>query len=103
MPWKLIGFILILGIVVVFIGFNIENKSDISFGFAVLENVPIFISLFTAFLLGAVVALPFAISKAKKIKASSSPRKVKKKKEKEKVVTEPVYPQETDNETTLKK
>ncbi|MFP4384902.1 MAG: hypothetical protein ACLFST_01630 [Spirochaetia bacterium] len=101
MPWKLIGFILILGIVVVFIGFNIENKSDISFGFAVLENVPIFISLFTAFLFGAVVALPFAVSKAKKIKASSR-RKVKKKKDKEKV-GEPVYPQETENEKTPKK
>jgi uncharacterized integral membrane protein len=79
MPWKLIAFILIIGLVVVFIGFNIENKSDISFGFAVIEDVPIFISLFTAFLLGAIVALPFTISKNRKSKSKLKKMKKEKK------------------------
>lgn len=66
MPWRLIAFITILGLVVIFAGFNINNSSDVSFGFAVVEEVPIFISLFFAFVVGVVVMVPFVIGRTRK-------------------------------------
>lgn len=61
MPWRLIAFLIVLTIVVLFAGFNITNVSNISFGFYTLTKVPVFLSLFVAFLLGAVLVLPFAV------------------------------------------
>jgi uncharacterized integral membrane protein len=60
-PFKLIIFLVILAVFVFFAGFNISHSSTISFGFYKFEDVPIFISLFIAFLLGAFVMLPFVI------------------------------------------
>lgn len=65
-PWKLIIFLIILAFVVFFAGFNINNISSISFGFFKLEEVPIFLSLFIAFLLGAFVMLPFTFRRGKR-------------------------------------
>jgi uncharacterized integral membrane protein len=61
MPWKLIVFLLIIGLVLAFVGFNAANTSDISFGFYRFEDVPIFVSLFAAFFLGVLVTLPFTV------------------------------------------
>lgn len=61
MPWRLVAFLIVLTIVVLFAGFNITNVSDISFGFYTVQKVPVFLSLFVAFLLGAVLVLPFAV------------------------------------------
>ena len=58
MPWKLLFFIIVLALVVTFVGLNVGNTSDISFGFHSFSDVPIFISLFAAFLLGVLVTLP---------------------------------------------
>jgi uncharacterized integral membrane protein len=63
MPWKFLGFLLILAVFVVFAGLNVENVSDISFGFVTLEEVPIFLSLSLSFILGAVLMLPFTLTK----------------------------------------
>lgn len=65
-PWKMIFFLAILAIVVFFAGFNITNVSDISFGFYTVSEVPIFISLFVAFLAGALVMIPFVARKKRK-------------------------------------
>ena len=65
MPWKLVIFLTGLAIAVIFSAFNAKNVSDISFGFFIFKEVPVFISLFIAFLLGSLVTLPFAI-KARK-------------------------------------
>ena len=80
MPWRLIGFILCIVLVTVFIGFNLDNSCNISFGFYELEEVPIFFSLMTAFLLGVVVVLPFTLVKKQS-------KKTKQPKEKNHVVT----------------
>ncbi len=61
MPWRLVVFILILGFVVLFAGANITNASDISFGFYTVEDVPIFISLFFAYVVGVLTMVPFTI------------------------------------------
>jgi uncharacterized integral membrane protein len=59
MPWKLIAFLVVIGIILAFVGFNAANTSDVSFGFYRFEDVPIFISLFAAFFIGVLVTLPF--------------------------------------------
>lgn len=58
MPWRLIGFILLLALFLAFIALNLEHRTDISFGVVTIENVPVFLSLFGAFVLGVLVALP---------------------------------------------
>ena len=63
MPWKFLGFLVVLGLFVIFAGINIENTSDISFGFVVINDVPIFLSLSLAFILGAILMLPFSLNK----------------------------------------
>lgn len=72
MPWRLIAFLIVLTIVVLFAGFNISNVSDISFGFYTLTKVPVFLSLFISFLLGTFLVLPFAF---KKRNAKGTPKK----------------------------
>ncbi len=66
MPWKLIVFLLTLTLIVCFIGFNLDHQSDISFGFYSFEEVPIFVSLFSAFLLGCLIMLPFTFRRGKR-------------------------------------
>jgi uncharacterized integral membrane protein len=66
MPWRMIVFLIVLGLVVFFASFNITNVSDISFGVTELKDIPIFVSLFISFLIGAVVMLPFVFAKGKK-------------------------------------
>jgi uncharacterized integral membrane protein len=61
MPWRLVLFLVALALMVAFAGFNLDNTADVSFGFYTIPSVPIFISLFTSFLLGAVVMLPFSM------------------------------------------
>jgi|ABPT01.1.fsa_nt_gi uncharacterized integral membrane protein len=65
-PWKLIIFLVILAVFVLFAGFNISHTSTISFGFYKFEDIPIFVSLFIAFILGAFVMLPFVIFSGRK-------------------------------------
>ncbi|GHV60598.1 hypothetical protein AGMMS49587_02440 [Spirochaetia bacterium] len=69
MPWRLIGFILIFALLVVFIAFNLDNKSDISFGFAKIEQAPVYLTAFSSFALGMILAVPFVISLRLKRKA----------------------------------
>lgn len=85
-PWKLIFFLIILTLVILFAGFNIRNTVDISLGFTIYEEVPIFIALFIAFLLGNFVMLPFALGKnrrTKKAKEEKARKKLEKEEQKE--------------------
>ena len=76
MPWKMVFFLIVLAVVVFFAGFNITNVSDISFGFYTASDVPIFISLFVAFVAGTLVMIPFV---AKKKLPKKKEKKLKKK------------------------
>ncbi len=81
MPWKFVTVLVILGIVLLFVAFNVNNTSDISFGIYRAEDVPIFLSLFIAFFLGFLVTLPFALSSSsRKTKASLEKRREKEEK-----------------------
>lgn len=66
MPWKLIAFLAILLVITLFIGFNLDNRCDVSFIFYKYSDVPIFVSLLFAYAAGAVTAVPFIIGHGKK-------------------------------------
>jgi uncharacterized membrane protein YciS (DUF1049 family) len=62
MPWRLLVFIVIGAVFLGFIGFNLENRCDVSFGFYVFSQVPVFLSTLFAFVLGLALAFPLAVS-----------------------------------------
>lgn len=68
MSGKLIFFVVWLVLLLLFAGFNMKNISDISFGFYQFKDVPIFISLLFAFILGIIFSVPFLSSSKKKNK-----------------------------------
>ena len=84
MSGKMVFFLVIIAFVVFFAGFNLTNTSDISFGFATIKTVPIFVSLFIAYLAGTLTMLPFMIKSKRR----------KKKKSIEEGLSEPVLPQD---------
>jgi uncharacterized integral membrane protein len=86
MPWRLIGFIILFGILLVFISLNLQNSCNISFGFKTIENVPVYLTAFCAFALGLLCAIPLSISfrrkkKTKRIAPSGENKPGKKKKD----------------------
>jgi hypothetical protein len=68
MPWRLIGLVLLLVIFLTFIGLNLENSCNISFGFKTLEGVPVYFTAFAGFALGLLWSIPFAIALSRKRK-----------------------------------
>ena len=65
MPVRLVFFLITLIIIVAFIGFNIENRSDIRLWFndkGIIRNVPIFVSMFVAYVLGVLSVIPSIVS-----------------------------------------
>jgi uncharacterized integral membrane protein len=62
MPWRLIGFILVFAVLLVFITLNLGNTCDISFGFKTITDAPVFLTIFCAFALGLLCAIPLSIS-----------------------------------------
>ncbi len=66
MPWKFIFFLFMLVITTVFIGFNLENRCDISLIFYTWKDVPIFVSLLFGYVVGAVTVLPVFFATRKK-------------------------------------
>jgi uncharacterized integral membrane protein len=62
MPWRLIGFIVLFAIFLTFIGFNLENRCDISFGFREFPQVPVYLTTFASFVFGMLITIPFAIT-----------------------------------------
>ena len=81
MPWRLIGFILIFGIFLAFVAFNLGNRCDINFGFKTFSDVPVFFTVFTSFALGMLCSLPFMLRsrlKKKNKPIDSSTQKPKK-------------------------
>jgi uncharacterized integral membrane protein len=62
MPWRLIGFVLLGAVFLCFIGFNLDNRCDISVGFFTFSQVPVYLTAFSAFVLGLFLALPLVVS-----------------------------------------
>ena len=62
MPWRLIQFIILFAIFLLFIIFNLENRCDINFGFTKVTDVPVFLTVFCAFIAGILCAFPFMLA-----------------------------------------
>jgi uncharacterized integral membrane protein len=75
MPWRLIALIIILAVLLAFITFNLSNRCDISFGIKVYKDIPVFLTIFTSFILGMLCALPIKISADKKHKETLKDKK----------------------------
>lgn len=58
MPWRRLLFLVVLALVVVLLADNMENRASFSFVFARVEEVPIFMALLVAFIVGALTMLP---------------------------------------------
>ncbi|MCR5288595.1 MAG: hypothetical protein K6E51_01230 [Treponema sp.] len=81
MPLKLLGTIIILVLVTIFAGLNLDNKCNINLLFRTFENVPVFYSMFISFLVGMIVSLLFCLFRPKsKNTADSNGTAVKDKK-----------------------
>ncbi len=61
MPARLIGFLVSLVFLALFVGFNLENRCDVSLVFHTFRDVPIVISLLFAFVAGALSVIPALI------------------------------------------
>ncbi len=98
MPWRLIIFLLCLLLVLVFAGFNMNNSSNISFGFYELKDVPVFVSLLFSFIIGVLFALPFIFIGRRNVRKSPG-----KETEEIPVKKEPVFPRKVKKEKPVKK
>ena len=75
MPWRLLVFIILFLIFFLFITFNLENKCDISFGFTEINDVPVFVTVFSTFIAGLLCALPFIFSFKSRKKGGATHKK----------------------------
>ncbi|MDR2102302.1 MAG: hypothetical protein LBP43_07000 [Treponema sp.] len=77
MPWRLIGFVVFFGILLVFIGLNLNHSCDISFGPGdafTIKAVPIYLTVFSSFVLGLFCTIPLLVSlKLRKSKSRDFP------------------------------
>ena len=63
MPWKTILIIFISALFILFIAFNVENNTSISFIFFTVSAVPVYLIVFFSTLLGALCMVPVLIKK----------------------------------------
>ena len=77
---RLILVIVIFAFFLVFIGFNLPHKCDISFGFKTYKDVPVFLSALFSFVLGMIFTVPlvFSIGRGRKKAAPPSVKEPKK-------------------------
>jgi len=74
-PKRLIQIILIFGVFLLFIIFNLEKKCDISFGFTVIHDVPVYLTVFCSIIFGMVCTLPFILNYQSQKKQKAEDRK----------------------------
>ena len=102
---KIVVLIIVMAVFLVFIGFNLNNRCDISFGFIVLESVPVFLTAFASFGIGLICAIPFAIrSRGKKSRnaGESIPAPAKGRKQKKQAALESTPPAPSDGDSAHK-
>ena len=93
MPFKLFSYIIVLVFLVTFIGLNLGNTSDVNLWFTEkgqFKDIPIVISFFVMYILGAFSIVPYIIGnqfkarrKKKNEKKADTPKKLTGKKEAE--------------------
>lgn len=63
MPFRLIGTIILLLVVTIFAGANLDNRCDINFIFTKVQQVPVFLTAIVSFLIGAIIMIPFTFKR----------------------------------------
>lgn len=63
MPWKLLAFIAVMALVLVFVGFNLDNRCDISIVFVTFRSVPVVITILATYVLGLLSAFFLAVGR----------------------------------------
>ncbi|PIE97940.1 MAG: hypothetical protein CR988_05455 [Treponema sp.] len=66
MSFKAIYFVFILLVFALFSSFNLKNNVDVSLGFHLFEQVPVFLLSIFSFLIGCVLTLPFFFKSSNK-------------------------------------
>ena len=76
MRWRLIQFIVLFAVFLVFtmLNLNEENRCVVNFGFANTGDIPVFIPIFFSFMIGMLCMLPFVFIKSQK-KQDAAPKK----------------------------
>lgn len=78
MPLRLIGTIILLLVVTIFAGANLDNRCDINFIFTKVQQVPVFLTAIVSFLIGAIIMIPFTFKrKCNNDKKSQNPAPTK--------------------------
>lgn len=78
MPLRLIGTIILLLVVTIFAGANLDNRCDINFIFTKVQQVPVFLTAIVSFLIGAIIMIPFTFKrKCNNDKKSQNPATTK--------------------------
>ncbi len=73
MPWKLMAFIAGITAALFFVGFNLENRCDISLAFITLRGVPVIVTILSAYLLGLLSALVVELGRRQAARGSRAP------------------------------
>ena len=81
---RLISFIVIFALFLAFIVLNLEQRSDISLGFVVFRDTPVFLGVFFSFVLGMLFSIPLFLGKKKNKNPGPAAAEPKGKKEKKK-------------------
>ncbi|HNQ96716.1 MAG TPA: hypothetical protein PKH81_01370 [Treponemataceae bacterium] len=79
MPLKFLVFMIVMVFVAFFIGFNLENRCDISIVFHTYHDVPVVLSVLCAFILGVLVSGFSLLSSRKSPRKDQKPVKPSKK------------------------
>jgi uncharacterized membrane protein affecting hemolysin expression len=66
MPWKLLVILAIVVVLALFIGFNLENRCEVSLIFVTIGSVPVYLTILVSFAVGVVAALPFSFKRRKR-------------------------------------
>ncbi len=99
MPWRLLIALVILVLVALFATFNL-NKVDVSVGFYIFKEIPLFLALMFSFILGALVMLPFAVRGMRRGKKAD---KVKKISEEQSKIEAPAEAEDTGGKKRIRK
>ena len=78
MPWRLLIVLVILVLAALFAAFNL-NRVDVSVGFYIFKEIPLFLALMISFILGALLMLPFAVRGMRKVKKAEKVQKMEEK------------------------
>jgi len=66
MPRKLIEFIIIFAVFLLFVIFNLGNKCDINLGFTRINEVPVFLTVLISFFAGMLCTIPALLRLSRK-------------------------------------